>query len=208
MNTTDVMVNNGFMDNVFQKVEKGKCRIALNGQIAIQTSHGYKTFSTKTGTLTNCSNFVSNFGDDFFYVVPSARVKAGDIILVNGSPRCVISKEGKMITVMTYETGTIENIIPERNIFMGNIYFYHKIISPMLGMFAGGKGKTNRMFRLMMMSDMMKGAGGMGAANGNMNMMQLLMMQGMMKDVGGTVESIFDEFDEMDIFEEKEEEDE
>lgn len=181
---------NNFLGNAFQKVEKGKCRIAMNGQIAVWTTNGYKTFSVKNGTLTNCASFVAEFGDDFFYVVPAARVKRGDIILVNGTPRCVIKSEKNLLTVMTYETGSVETIIPERHMFMGNVYFHRKIVAPMAGMF--GKGKGNQMIRMMMMSDMMKGsdgAGGVGAGMGNL--MQILLMQGMMKNSGGIMDDFF-----------------
>lgn len=190
-------MNGGFMDHIFQKVEKGKCRIALNGQIAIWTSNGYKTFSLKNGTLTNCNSFVAQFGDDYFYVVPAARVKPGDIILVNGTPRCVMKAEKNLLTVMTYETGAVETIIPERHMFMGSIYFYHKIMTPMLGMFGTKKGKANRMLKMMMMSDMMK-PGGNNGTGGNMGFMQMLMMQGLMKDMGNSMEDMFDGFDNDD----------
>lgn len=195
--TLDPMTNAGFMNNIFQKIENGKCRIALNGQIAIETSTGYKTFSPDTGTLTNCCNFVASFGQDFFYVVPAAKVKKGDIILVNGTPRCVLDAEKNRLTVMTYETGTIETVIPERQMFLGNVFFYRKIMSPMLGMF-GGKGKMNKMIRMMMMSDMMNNGGNGGNIGGNMNLMQLMMMQGMMKDMGDSIGDLFTGFDDAD----------
>lgn len=46
------------------------------------------------------------------------------------------------------------SIAPERHIFMGNLYFYEKIISPMKGMF--GKGKMPKMLKIMLMGSMMK----------------------------------------------------
>lgn len=204
MTANTEMTNADFMENIFQKVEHGKCRIALNGQIAVWTTNGYKTFSNKTGTLINCNQFVSQFGDDYFYVVPAAKVKEGDIILVNGTPRCVMKVDKNLLTIMTYETGAVEQIIPERRIFMGNIYFYRKIMSPMMGMFGKGKAKAGKMLRLMMMSDMMKGG---AKTNGGMNWMQLLMMQGMTKQFGGSMDEMFEGFGDFeDDFEEEDEE--
>lgn len=199
------------MNNAFRKVQSGKCRIALNGQIAVQTSGGYKTFSPKTNTLTNCSSFVSAFGDGLFYVVPATKVHPGDIVLMGGLPRCVISAENNKITVMTYETGCIDTLLPERQIFMGNVFFYSKIMSPMLGMFGSGKGKMSRMLKMMMLSDMMKSSGSNTApTEGSQpfggNIMQLLLMQGMMKDMGSSLEGIFDGFEDSESEEADEDE--
>lgn len=193
------------MNHAFCKIQPGKCRLALNGQIAVQTSGGYKTYSVKTNALTNCSSFVSSFGDGFFYVVPAAKVRPGDIVLMAGLPRCVIGAENGKLTVMTYETGCIDTLIPERQMFMGNIYFYSKIVSPMLGFFGAGKDKMSRMLRMMMLSDMMNAsggnAGGSGSAGGLMsgNLMQMMLMQNMMKDMGSSLEGMFEGFDEMEM---------
>ena len=55
-------------DNMFNgvigKIQKGCCRLSMNGKIAIKTSDGYKVYNEKTGNLTNCSNFVLDIADD------------------------------------------------------------------------------------------------------------------------------------------------
>ena len=70
-----------------------------------QTFH--RTYNIKTGKLTNCSNFVFDIGEEFFFVIPTNKVEKGDIILINGKPRCVIEADKTKITVINYEDSTI-----------------------------------------------------------------------------------------------------
>lgn len=58
------------------------CRLSMNGGIAVKTNGGYKTYNIKTGKLTNCSNFVFDIGEEFFFIIPTNKVEKGDIILV------------------------------------------------------------------------------------------------------------------------------
>ena len=83
---------------VMGRIQPGKCRLSLNGRVAIQCSDGsYKTYNEKTGNLTNCSNFVLDLADDMFLVIPTRTLKPGDIVFINGnlqflrlSPRIVL----------------------------------------------------------------------------------------------------------------------
>ena len=105
-----------------------------------------------------------------FFVIPTNEVQVGDIILASGKPRYVKKVEPDMLTTINYETGAVENILPERHMFMGNTYFYGKIVS-MFGNMAnlvGGSGAENVM-KYMMMSQMFKG--GMGNDNNPMMLM-------------------------------------
>lgn len=81
--------NTNMFNGMFGKIGSGMCRLSMNGNIAVKTSGGYKTYSVKTGKLTNCDNFAFDLGDDFFFVIPTNKVSSGDIILVNGKPKCV-----------------------------------------------------------------------------------------------------------------------
>lgn len=141
-------------NGMFGKVESGLCRLTTNGNIAVKCSNGYKTYNVVKDTLTNVSNFCFNIGDDMFFVVPTSKVDKGDIILSNGKPRCVKSVDKKTLTVVNYENNTVETIMPERHVFMGNAYFYGKIISPFGNMFKGGKG-LGKMLKTSMMMQMM-----------------------------------------------------
>ena len=175
-------------NGMFGKLGAGMCRLTMNGKIAVKTSGGYKSYNVKTGRLTNCSNFVFNIGDDFFFIIPTNKVDIGDIILVKGKPQCVIEVDKKTLKVMNYEDMTIDTIVPERHVFMGNTYFYGKIVS-LLGSSAGkGKDGMAQMMKFMMMNQMM-GGGSInpltGSANGS-NMLPMLMM------MNGGSGSIFD----------------
>lgn len=158
------------MNKLFGKVSAGKCRLSMDGKIAIETSNGYKTYNLKTGRLVNCDSFVFDIGEDMFFAIPTNHVRKGDIILVTGAPKCVIKAEPNQLTVLNYETNAIETIVPERHVFMGSMYFYSKIVSPFGGVFAGDtkKNNTNKLMRYYMMSEMFKGFNGSGdSSNGS-----------------------------------------
>ena len=190
---------NEFMNGMFGKVAHGLCRLSMNGGIAVKTSDGkYKSYNLKTGRLTNCSNFVFDIGEDFFFVIPTNKVEKGDIILVSGKPKCVIGVEDNAIKVINYDDSTVDTILPERHIFMGNTYFYGKIVS-MFGkdIFKGKKG-TNKIMQYMMLSEMMKG----GSGNGSFGNMLPLMLMG-----GGNFDNLFSGMFDFDSDDEDVEED-
>ena len=185
---------NETLNKMFGKVAPGMCRLSMNGDIAVKAGSDYKTYNIKTGRLTNCSNFVFNIGEEFFFVIPTNKVQKGDIILVNGKPRCVIEAEKNKITVINYEDSTVETILPERHVFMGNTYFYGKIVSMFGDSFGKGKKGSNKVMQYMMMSEMMKGSNG-----GNMNSMLPFMMMGNMgRDFSDMFGGLFDFEDEDD----------
>ena len=183
-----------FMNGKFGKVAPGMCRLSMSGGIAVKTSNGYKSYNMKTGRLTNCNNFVFDIGEDFFFVIPTNKVEKGDIILANGKPKCVINVEKNQITVINYEDSTVDTIIPERHIFMGNTYFYGKIISMFGKSIFNGKKGTNKIMQYMMISEMMKGNSGSNNSMGNM--LPFMLMS------GGNFEDMFSgmfDTDEEDI---------
>ena len=160
-------------NGMFGKVAPGKCRLSMNGKIAIKVGDDYKTYDVKTGRLVNCSNFAFDIGDDFFFVIPTNKVNVGDIILVNGKPRVVRATKADSIEVFNFDTSAIENIVPERHVFMGNTYFYGKIVS-MFGNAFGKKSGMNNILKMMMMSEMFKG----GKSNSFSEMMPMMMLMG------------------------------
>lgn len=185
------------MNKYFGKVANGMVRLSMNGDMAIKTSNGYKTYDVKSGTLTNCDSFVFDIGSEFFFIIPTNKVETGDVILASGKPHCVIKAENNRIEALRYEDGSIVTIIPEHHVFMGKTYFYGKIVS-MFGKIKGGKG-MNGMMKYMMMSEMMKGNGG---NNSNMSSMlpMMMFMNGGMSDM---FEGMFDFDEEEDEKEEK-----
>ena len=166
---------NNMFNGMFGKIQSGQCRLGMNGRIAVKTSTGYKTYDLKKNRLTNCNNFVFNGMDEFFFVIPTNKAQRGDIILVQGQPRCVVKVENNQITVVNYENNTVETVLPERHVFMGNTYFYGKIVSLFGGTNFKGKNGMNNIMKYMMLSEMMKGNGG---NNNNMfgNMMPFVLM--------------------------------
>lgn len=185
------------MNKYFGKIQNGMVRLSMNGDMAIKTSNGYKTYDVKTGTLTNCDSFVFDLGSEFFFIIPTNKVETGDVILASGKPHCVIKVENNRIEALRYEDGSIVTIIPEHHVFMGKTYFYGKIVS-MFGKIKGGKG-MNGMMKYMMMSEMMKGNGG----NNNSMSSMLPMMMFMNGGMGDMFEGMFDFDEEEDEKEEK-----
>ena len=199
-------------NGMFGKIAPGMCRLTMNGKIAVKTSSGYKSYNVKTGKLTNCSNFVFNIGDDFFFVIPTNKVDVGDIILAKGTPRCVIEVDKKTLKVMNYEDMTIETLVPERHVFMGNTYFYGKIVS-LMGSTAGkGKDGMKQMMQFMMMSQMMGGStvSGMNMGGNSMLPMMLMMNGGSGSIFDGMLDGMFDfgSTEEPEVDEDEEEDEE
>lgn len=184
-----------FFNGAMGKIAPGMCRLTMNGGIAVKCSKGYKTYNMKKDTLTNVTNFCFNIGDEMFFVMPTTKVKIGDIILVDGRPKCVLKSDRKRIEVIDYETSEVKTIVPERHIFMGNVYFYGKIVSLFGGAFKSGKGMKGIM-KMMVMSQMLGGGATAGANNGGMfgNMGQMMVMGQMF---GGDDNMFADMFEEM-----------
>ena len=167
MNFDSMFIGMSDMFNgMFCKVGADMCRLTMNGKIAVRTKGGaYKSYDVKRNRLVNHSNFALNVGNDCFFVVPTNHVKVGDIIMVNGTPRCVRSVSGDEISVFNYENSTIENVVKERHIFMGNTYYYGKIVSP-FGNMLTKKGGLNSIMQMAMMSSMF-GDGNKNTLGGN-----------------------------------------
>ena len=183
------------MNKYFGKVANGMVRLSMNGDMAIKTSNGYKTYDVKTGALTNCDAFVFDVGSEFFFIIPTNKVESGDVILAAGKPHCVIKAEANRIEALRYEDGSIVNIVPEHHMLFGKTYFYGKIVS-MFGQVKGGKGMKG-MMKYMMLSEMMKGGNG---NNNSMLPMMMLMHGGGMEEMFG---GLFDMEEDEDEKEEK-----
>lgn len=161
---------NDFFNGMFGKIGANMCKLSMNGDIAIKTSSGYKTFDPNTNKLTNCDNFVFSMGDmECFFLIPTNKVEKGDIIIANGQPKCVINvKDNNNIECLNFETSVVETILPENHIFMGNTYFYGKIVSMFGNLKTGG---TEKIFKYMIMSEMMK-------SNNSNNWLPMMFMMG------------------------------
>ena len=180
-------MNNIFGD-MFMRVQKGMCMLSPCG-IAVKTSAGYRSYNVKTGKLRNCDTLVFGFGDSMFFVVPASKVKTGDIILNGGKPACVRKSGKNSIEVINYETSVVETILPERHVFMGNTYFYGKIVSIFGdGSSICGKGSVTRMMKFMMLGSLMGNGtdteNGIMPAQGSQGGMGILLPLMLMKGEG------------------------
>ena len=191
------------LNSLCGSIAPGMCRISMSGHTAVKTSSGYKYYDFKSNRLVNCNNFAMDIGSDFFFALPSNHVTRGDLILVNGKPVMVLASNENTIQILNFESNAVENILPERHFFMGNMYFFSKIITPF-----GGKGGMKNMLRLQFMTSMMSQMGGGssmlpgGTSDGSNNnfmqsMMGMMVMQNMFggNDGGDFFSDIFSEFD-------------
>ena len=183
-------------NNMFGRIGAGMCRLGINGDIAIKTSNGFKTYDVDTGRLTNVSQFCFDIGQELFFVMPTTKAKRGDILLIDGHPKCVIENNGnKTIKVMDYENSAIQEIVPEHHVFMGQTYFYRKIVSMFgSGSFLKGTKGVNKLFKVMMLKEMMGGMTGSTSSSSNSmgNMMGMMMMSQMMGGDGFNFGEMFD----------------
>ena len=184
------------MNGLFGKVANGMCRVSMNGDIAIKTSQGYKTYDVETGHLLNCDNFAFDIGSDFFFIIPTNKVNKGDIILAGGKPRCVIEVKKNAIETFCYEDSTITTIVPEHHMFMGRTYFYGKIVSMFGNAMKSEKGMGN-MMKMMLMPQMFGGSNKNTDATGVSQMLPMMML------MNGGMDSMFDGMFDFDCEEEE-----
>ena len=180
------------LKDMFGKIDPGMCRLSMNGNIAVKTGAGFKTYDVKKGRLTNCDQFVFNIGEEFFFLIPTNKLAKGDIILVSGKPRCVIEADKDLITAINYEDATVEKILPEHHMFMGNCYFYGKIVSMFGKNVMGGRKGPGKILKFMMLKEMMKGDKRGGNEGNSLGSMIPFLLMGKNEDL---FEGMFD-FDE------------
>ena len=110
----------------------------------------------------------------------------GIAIKTSSGYRSYDTRSGKLRNCDNLVSSAVETILPERHVFMGNTWFYGKIVSLFGdGSSICGKGGLTKMMKLMMMSSLFDNAGasadGTMAAPGmgNMNaLMPLLLLKG------------------------------
>ena len=164
-----------WFESVCGRVAPGLCRLSMGGGIAVKTRAGYRAYDADSGRLVNCDSFVLDVGEDFFFVVPTNKVKKGDIILADGGPKCVVGADATTITAINFEDATVQTLLPEHHLFMGNTYLYGKIVSLFGKNGVKGKKGMGRMLKYMMLSGILKGReGGLGS------LMPLMLLGGKM----------------------------
>ena len=176
---------------MFGPIEAGKCKLGMNGKIAIKTPNGYKTYDAKKNRLTNVGSFAFDMFN-MFWLIPTNTLKVGDIILMQKGdrrvPRFVIKVDNGIITALDYEDNELKQVLPERHILMGKVFFYAKIWCPFKGMVSNGN-MFGQMFKMQLMGQMMNGMMNGGnitdTTNPMGNMGQMFMMPIMMQMMGG-----------------------
>ncbi len=127
--------------NMLGTLEPDMVRITFNGNVAVKTDKGYKTYDVAKKKAVNMDSLVM---PDMaaFLLLPSTKVSSGDIIMRDGAFYSIISVDNTTNELVgyNYESGKKETLVRETHCFLGNTYFYSKLVSPILSFF-GSKPK-------------------------------------------------------------------
>lgn len=171
--------------NMLGKLEPDTVRLTFNGGIAVKTANGYKTYNVAKKKAVNMDSLVMP-DMPAFLLMPSTKVKVGDIILRDGAFYSIISVDDATNELVgyNYETGKKETLVRETHCFLGNTYFYSKLCSPILSFF-GGKPEDKKEEGSEASEDTMSALLplAMMSQNGDMNSMLPLLL--MSKDCNG-----------------------
>ncbi len=145
--TNNTMSDNMFgsissvFSNMLGKLEPDTVRMTFNGGIAVKTANGYKTYDVVKKKAVNMDSLVMPEMSAFL-LLPSTKVNSGDIILRDGAFYSIISvnEAANELVGYNYESGKKETLVRETHCFLGNTYFYSKLVSPILSFFGGKPG--------------------------------------------------------------------
>lgn len=129
--------------NMLGKLEPDTVRMTFNGGIAVKTTKGYKTYDVAKKKAVNMDSLVMPEMSAFL-LLPSTKVKVGDIILRDGAFYSIISTDDATNELVgyNYETGKKETLVRETHCFLGSTYFYSKLFSPVLSFFGSKTTKS------------------------------------------------------------------
>lgn len=130
--------------NMLGTLEPNMIRMTFDGKVAIKTAKGYKTYDVVKKKAINMDSLVMPEMASFL-LLPSTKVKVGDIILRDNAFYSIISIDDATNELIgyNYEAGKKETIVRETHCFLGNTYFYSKLFSPILSFF-GNKPKSDK----------------------------------------------------------------
>ena len=122
--------------NMLGKLEPDMVRMTFDGNVAVKTNSGYKTYNVTKKKAVNMDSLVMP-DMSAFLLLPSTKVKVGDIIMRDGAFYSIISVDDTTNELVgyNYESGKKETLVRETHCFLGNTYFYSKLFSPILSFF-------------------------------------------------------------------------
>lgn len=129
--------------NMLGKLEPDMVRMTFDGKAAVKTTKGYKTYDVAKKKAVNMDSLVMP-DMSAFLLLPSTKVKVGDIILRDGAFYSIISMDDATNELVgyNYETGKKETLVRETHCFLGSTYFYSKLFSPVLSFFGSKTTKS------------------------------------------------------------------
>lgn len=129
--------------NMLGTLKPDMIRMTFDGKVAVNTNKGYKTYDVAKKKAINMDSLVMP-DMSAFLLLPSTKVKVGDIILRDGAFYSIISIDDATNELVgyNYESGKKETLVRETHCFLGNTYFYSKLFSPILSFF-GNKPKSD-----------------------------------------------------------------
>lgn len=173
-------------------IAQDQYRLSFDGQIAVRVrskdGDTYKTYDPRKNKLVTVGDFAIQGLQDTFFLIPTRKLKRGDIVIIDGKPVCVISHDGNTITAASYGTSEIKTLLVDHVVWFGKP-FYGKVTSIFQMMLGNGlSGDGDGLMKMMVMSQLFGGEGAknpfgidMGGQNGgigNLLMMSMLFGKG------------------------------
>lgn len=144
--------------NMMGSISQDQYRLSFDGQIAVRvmTKDGavYKTYDVNKNKLVTVGDFAIQGLQDTFFLVPTRKLKKGDIVLINGAPVCVISQEGNTIKAVSYTAAEVKTLLVDHILWFGKP-FYGKVTSMFKMMLGNGlSGDGDGLMKMMVMSQL------------------------------------------------------
>ena len=168
----------------FGKIETNDLKLSMDGKIAIKNNEGnYVVFDTEENKLTNVADFVLDV-QDVFYAVPVQTIQVGDLIKTADGYKYVIEIGSEGNIVLDLQTGKIESILEEANMF--GFKFYTKVVTLFDFQSDSEDNEMSKMLPLLMMKDKEGSSSSdlflmmslFGQNMGNINPMMLMFLDG------------------------------
>ena len=86
--------------NMLGSISPDQFRLSFDGQLAVKVKDTYKTYDVNKNKLVTVGDFAIQGLQDTFFLIPTRKLKKGDIVLIDNKPVCVLSQDGNNIKVL------------------------------------------------------------------------------------------------------------
>lgn len=115
------------LGNSFGKINSNQFRISINGLTVRNKEGKYVTFNPETRELIEVTSGFFDDMKDLLFLMPTAELEVGDIILHQGKPYYITSVRENGIKGIDFEDAVESILIPKTNVF--GIKYYTKVFN-------------------------------------------------------------------------------